>query len=429
MVHTCCTPKAEKERIFSEAADLGAGYVRVDVELDGIFTGLGPHWGGLDQVIALSKQYDLPVLAVLLTPRNYDDADEFASRSGEIVEHAGSAIDHWEVLNEPDGDWAFAGTAEDYARILSATYDAIKAKAPGATIVLGGLMRPHEPEWLQRVFDTPGADAVHKFDIANVHLRGPVDAVVRRYGEFRSWLAERGFTGPLWVTELGYAADPAFQSDPAYRGGDAPQAAYYTQALLGLGEVGAPQVFATLHDGGLDGEYATEGLERLDETPGGDYPVTRRPSFAAVRRLVDDWDQLMAWRSEQREHEQGERVEQAKSALWSTDAGIARDKFREARAQVHTVQGDLARMARANRAARGDRASRAARVARADAAARKRSPRATARLERRLARARALFAGCRAALAWKSAIAHWHSQRAYDHAVAVALLKQRIAGG
>jgi hypothetical protein len=391
MVHTCCTPKAEQERIFSEAKALGAGYVRVDVELDGIFSGLGKHWGGLDHVIAMSKKYDLPVLAILLTPRDYTDADEFASRSGEVVEHAGDAIDHWEVLNEPDGDWAFAGTAEDYALILSATHDAIKARNPDAGVVLGGLMRPHEPEWLQRVFDTPGADAIHKFDIANVHLRGPVDAVVHRYGEFRSWLAARGFTGPLWVTEHGYAADPAFQSDAAYRGGDAAQAAYLTQTLVGLGEVGAPQVFVTLHDGGLDGEYATEGLERIDETPGGDYPVTRRPSFAALRRLVDGWDQIMAWRAEQRDEEQEQRVEQGKAALWRTDARTARDKFREARTSVHAAQ----------RSGIGPR----------------------------LDRARALLAGTRTALLWKSAIVRWHSQRAYDHAVAVALLKQRIAGG
>ena len=117
-------------------------------------------------------------------------------------------------MNEPDGDWAFEGTPEEYAAMLSAAYDGIKARVPDAQVVLGGLMRPHEPGWLERVFATPGADAIHKFDIANVHLRGPVDAVVRRYGEFRAWLGAHGFDGPLWVTEHGYPADPAFQVDP-----------------------------------------------------------------------------------------------------------------------------------------------------------------------------------------------------------------------
>jgi hypothetical protein len=403
MVHTCCMPKAEKERVFSEAKALGASYIRVDVEPNGIFSGPVPHWGALDQVIELSKKYDLPVLAILVTPREYTNADEFGSRSGAIAEHAGDAIDHWEILNEPDGDWAFAGTPEQYARMLSAAHDAIKAHQPGATVLLGGLQRPHEPGWLERVFATPGADAIHKFDVANVHLRGPVDAVVRRYGVFKSWLADRGFAGPLWVTEHGYSADPAFQSDPAYRDGEAAQGAYLTQTLLGLGEVGAPQVFVTLHDGGLDGEYATEGLERIDTTPGGDYAVARRPAFAAVRRLVDEWDQLLAWRAEQRDHEEAQRVEQGKAALWATDARTARDKFRAARLQVHAAQDDVARPRLASRT--------------------------KARLARRLDRARALLAGTRTALLWKGAIANWYTQRAYEHGVAAAMLRERIAGG
>jgi hypothetical protein len=405
MVHTCCTPAAEKERIFSEAHDLGASYVRVDVELSGIFSAPGaePSWDNLDQVIELSEKYRVRVLGILLGSPGWADAEEYGRLSGLVAEHAGSVIDHWEIWNEPDGDWAFDGTPEDYARMLGAAHDRIKAKAPADQIVLGGLARPHEPGWLEHVFATPGADALHKFDIANVHLRGPVDAVVRRYDTFRSWLADHGFHGPLWVTELGYAADPAFQSDPAYRAGDASQAAYLTQSLLGLGEVGAPEVFVTLRDNGaLEGKYVNEGLVQIDETPGGDYPVARRPSFAAVHRLIGEWDQLLSWRALQREHERDQRLEQAKAAIWGGEARIAREQFRAARLHVHDAQDDLARPRLAART--------------------------EARLTRRLARARALAAGTRAALFFKGAVAGWHSQRARDHAFAVALLKQKIAG-
>jgi hypothetical protein len=394
MVHTCCTPAAEKERIFSEAEDLGAGYVRVDVELSGIFSGPGaePNWDGLDNVIDLSREHHVRVLGILLGSPHWANEEDYGRLSGLVAEHAGGAIDHWEIWNEPDGDWSFDGTPEDYARMLSAAHDEIKARAPADQIVLGGLARPHEPDWLQRVFDTPGADALNKFDIANIHERGPVDAVVHRYEAFRSWLAERGFHGPLWVTELGYPADPAFQTDPAYAGGDASQAAYLTQAFVGLGELGAPEVFVTLRDNAaLESKYVTEGLAQIDETPGGDYPVTRRPSFAAVRRLVDGWDQLMAWRAEQRDQEEEQRVEQAKAALWRTDARTARDKFREARVSLHAAQ-------------------RSGVTGRVD-------------------RARALLAGTHTVLLLKGAIANWHVQRAGAHAAAVALLKTAIAGG
>jgi hypothetical protein len=406
MVHTCCTPKAEKERIFSEAAALGARYVRVDVELDGIFKtpGAEPDWTGLDEVLDLSKEHHVGVLGILLAPHDFTDAEEYGRQSGAVAEHAGDAITHWEVLNEPDGDWAWGGTARDYARMLGAAHDAIKARAPGDQIVLGGLMKPHEPGWLGQVLDTPGADALHKFDIANIHMRGPLDAVIRRYGEFRSWIRARGWDGPVWVTELGYPADPAYQSDPAYNGGEPSQAAYLTQALVGLGEVGAPDVFVTLHDGDLDGEYATEGLEHIDATPGGDYPVTRRPAFAALSRVVDDWDQLLAWRAEQRDEEGEQRVEQGKAAISADEARAMRDKVRAAIAHVHATQDDVAHAAGAGSGARAGHA--------AD----------------RLYRARALLAGARTAFLWKSAVARWHSRRADDHAAAALLLKVKIAG-
>ncbi len=422
MIHTCCTPSAMKERVFSEAKELGAGYIRVDVEMNSIFEGPGgsksptPDWSGLDEMVALSKTYELPVLAILLAPPKFTsacperwpnsshcaaaDTAEFGALAGQIAEHAAGTIRHWEIVNEPDADWAFDGTPEQYAAMLSAAYDGIKGQVPEAQVVLGGLARPHAPGWLERVFATPGADAIHKFDIANIHLRGPVDAVVQRYGEFRSWLEARGFTGPLWVTEHGYPADPAFQTDRAYAGGDPSQAAYLTQTLVGLGEVGAEQVFVTLRDEGA-GEYASEGLEHIDEAAAD--PVARRESFAAVQRIVDNWGQLMAWRDEQRENEREQGVEQAKAALWASDVRTARTKFHGARLRVHAAQDELARP--------------------------RRSQRALFRLERRLARARALLAGRRTVLLLNTALARWHSERAQERAAAVALLKQRIAGG
>jgi hypothetical protein len=422
MVHTCCTSDAMKERIFDEAEAVGADFVRVDVEMGAIFEGPGgqkggqPDWKQLDEVLELAREHHLRVLGVLLGAPAYistcpgrwpdagrcaaADAGEFGRLAGEIADHAKDGIHYWEVVNEPDGDWAFEGTPEQYAAMLSASYDGIKARVPDASVVLGGIMKPHEPGWLERVFATPGADAIHKFDIANVHLRGPVGAVVRRYTEFRAWLSARGFSGPLWVTEHGYPADPAYQVDPAFTGGDAAQAGYLTQSLLGLGEVGAGQVFVTLRDN-LEGEYATEGLVHIDSAP--DAPATRRASFDAVRRLTTNWDQLMAWRREQRENERLVQEYQAIAAVEAGEARIARVKFEQARALVHAAQDRFA-----------------------DAP---RSERVKKRLLRRLARARALLAGRRTALLWHSACSRWQRSRAAERRAAVEALKAQIAGG
>jgi hypothetical protein len=325
-VYTCCMADATKERIFAEAEAVGADFIRVDIEMSGIFNGQGsasrddPDWTKLDQVMQLARKHHLQVLGLLLAPPAYistcptgpdpgrcavADTTEFGRLAGEIAEHAQDTIRHWEILNEPDADWAFTGTPEQYAAMLSAAHDGIKARVPDTGVVLGGISRPKDPAWLERMFATPGTDAIHKFDIANMHLRGPVAPVVSRHRQFRAWLGDRGFKGPLWITELGYPADPAFQVDPSFTGGDAGQAAYLTQSLVDLGEAGAEQVFVTLRDSG-EGAYASEGLVHMDEAPGG--VTTRRESFYAVRRLATNWDPLMVWRREQPKSDPGARL-------------------------------------------------------------------------------------------------------------------------
>jgi polysaccharide biosynthesis protein PslG len=308
MVHTCCTPAAMKERIFAEAATAGAEFIRVDVELGGIFDAEGnPDWRGLDGVIALAERHDMEVLGVILgIPSRLSscpergaeaalcparDPAEFGRLAGEVAAHASDSIRHWEILNEPDADWAFKGTAEDYARMLSAAYDAIHARVPEARVVLGGVERPREHAWTERMLATPGADAARKFDIAALHLRlrlrnvlADLPAYLRSY---RDLMAARGFHGPVWVTEHGYPADPAFQWDPAYRGGDAAQAAFLRDSIPRLRAAGADQVFVTLRDN-LWGEYLSEGLVHIDESVP-TYPAVRRPAFGVSRGLSDEW--------------------------------------------------------------------------------------------------------------------------------------------
>lgn len=403
MVHTCCSSDAMKERIFAEAEAVGAEYIRVDVEMNAIFEGPGgvkrdkPDWRQLDHVLELADTHHLRVLGLLLGAPG--DPAAFGRMAGEIAEHARDTIRDWEILNEPDAAWAFDGTPEQYAAMLSTAHDEIESRAPEARIVFGGLANPRDPSWLERVLATPGADAIHKFDIANVHLRGPVELVVNRYREFRDWLRAHGFTGPLWVTEQGYPADPAYQDDPRFTGGDAAQAAYLTQSLVDLGEVGAEQVFVTLRDN-LEGAYASEGLVHIEDTP--EAPSARRPSFDAVRRLATNWDQVMGWRRDQRENERLVQLHQANASSEAGVARIARGRLVLARALVREAQAAV------------KQAPRSARVGE--------------RILRRLARVRALVARLRTEVAWHGALARWERGRAYEHAVAGELLRKKIAG-
>jgi hypothetical protein len=317
---TCCTPAALQDRMFAEAAASGAEYVRVDVELHGIY-GAGPDrpdWSRLDRMIELARRHDLKLLGILrgsplwlsgcskCAPR---DPAEWGRLAGEVAAHARGEIDHWEILNEPDARWAFTGSPEIYARMLGAAYDAIKREAPDSRVVFGGVERPREHDWIERVLATPGADAADKFDIAAVHLRLRLRNRLPELGEWlRDWralLGRHGFHGPVWVTEHGYPADPEFQWDPAYRGtdvasGEAAQARLLHDSIPMLADAGASQVFVTLRDN-LFGEFLSEGIDHIGDEP--PYPVTRRPAFGTVRELAIAWDPQLYTRSGAREQQ------------------------------------------------------------------------------------------------------------------------------
>jgi hypothetical protein len=367
MVHTCCTPAAMKERIFAESKAMGARFIRVDVELHGIFEARGrdPNWERLDAVLELSRRYELPVLGIILSPPDWlslDDAHEFGRLAGEVAAHARHTIGRWEIINEPDGAWAFDGTPEQYARMLRAAYDAIGRRAPEAAVAMGGVMSPHDPSWVERVLATPGADAAHAFDIANLHLRGPARALSAQLTAWRELLARHGFDGPVWVTEHGYPAEPSYQSDLAFRGGEPAQAAYLTQSVLALAEAGASEVFVTLRDN-LDGQFASEGVVALDGGP--HYLARRKPAFAAMRRLVDRWDELTAARAQQRSHEAAARLayEQAAAAVPNVKAQralalAARAKLTRVRARYRRARRPGARVRLAWQVARATREMR-----------------------------------------------------------------------
>ena len=298
-------PFSAEEAMFKEAAAVGASTIRLDIALSGVFPDPGgpPDWSGVDQYMLLARRYHLRVLADLLATPLYlvdcateaesaisyrcppTDPAQWGRDAGLIASHTRGLIDDFEIINEPDGGWAFYGTPQQYARLLSASYEAIHAANPHAQVALGGLMDIASNVWIDAVLATPGADALHRFDIANIHVRtraADAGAVVRRW---RRYFAEKGFTGPLWVTETGYPADPAQQRDPAYQGGALAQTRWVTAVIPAMICAGAAKVFLTERDS-LGGPYASEGfLQSPDPLPA--HPTyTRRPSFYAIRALA-----------------------------------------------------------------------------------------------------------------------------------------------
>jgi hypothetical protein len=262
MIHTCCTPEADREHLIAAAAASGARIVRLDVEVHGIVQWT-PHghrydFSKLDRVVSLGRAHGIRILGILSgTPAGMTDCpsgappeaswkcapadpEDYARHVVAIMEHAGSGVLAWEFWNEPDLGYMYLGTPEAYGRALGA----IHRRAGGRfRITSGGVADLHGGlRFLRRAI---GAGA--RFDIGNVHLRGDgLRKMARRASRF---FGDR----PLWVTEHGYPSHPDAQAQVRYLAGSIPA----------LRAGGADQVFVTLRDigeFGPDSPFASEGI-------------------------------------------------------------------------------------------------------------------------------------------------------------------------
>jgi hypothetical protein len=306
---TLAGPFGAEQAMLSQAAAGGASTVRLDIELTRVFPGAPqPDWASLNQYISLARTYHLRVLGLLDTlpaymvvcppgtPQNIvprcpvSNMSLWAQEVGEIAAHTRGTINEFEILNEPNGQWSFIGSPQQYAAMLSAAYRAIHGANPVAQVLLGGVaLGGHRQlgatSWMDQVLTTPGADALHSFDIANIHVRATAKRVGGIVCGWRQYFASRGFRGPVWVTETGYPANPAYPNDPAYTGGAASQAAFLRAAITNMVGAGAGKVFVTERDLSI-GRWESEGLLQSPDPLPANPSVVRRPSFYTIKQLA-----------------------------------------------------------------------------------------------------------------------------------------------
>jgi hypothetical protein len=305
-----------KQLMFADAAAAGASEIRVDVSLGALNNPwlARDMWKAVDDYVALSRQYGVKVLLDLNSsndPRletcqpgvdgstaqcGVTDVEGYYEEVAALVQRVSGAIDDFEIVNEPDGQWTFTGTPAQYAAMLATAYAAVHDSDPSGRVVLGGIMTPADESWLGTALTTPGLDAAHKFDVANVHLRGTVADLPRQLLAWRKFFAFVGDANvPLWVTETGYPSDPAYQYDPGFRGADglsgqAMQAMFLSKSLPVLLFAGAAKVFVTERDN-LTGQYASEGLIAGNVSDGAQGPPVAipKPAYYTFAYLAHAW--------------------------------------------------------------------------------------------------------------------------------------------
>lgn len=129
-------------------------------------------WGGLDARVNanpgksillanLSASDDIPAWAM---PNGVIRIDQWSNFVFNVVSRYKNQIRYWEDMNEP------AWSAVDYAPILTATANAVKAADPTTTFVaLGGIAKSKISAWLPELWNLLSAETKAKIDVIAVH--------------------------------------------------------------------------------------------------------------------------------------------------------------------------------------------------------------------------------------------------------------------
>ncbi|HEV3033667.1 MAG TPA: cellulase family glycosylhydrolase [Solirubrobacteraceae bacterium] len=227
----------------------------------------------------------------------------YAAFVGALAQHFGTKVSAYEIWNEEDSSswWAGGPNPAAYTQLLEATYPAIKAADPSATIVLGGLTG-NDYEFLEGVYQAGGKGS---FDAVGVHtdtacnklspyefLRGAGNRLVAdsflAYREVHAVMLANGDDKPIWMTELSWRTTNATCPEGAWAGQTAEgvseeqQNTYLRQAYHCMAE--DPYVQVALWFPLEDEGSVLSGLLRSDGS--------HKPSFAAMRAYAHEGDKL-----------------------------------------------------------------------------------------------------------------------------------------
>jgi len=205
-------PQAPRSTIAMRNA--GLGWVRTDFWRSEIQTAPGVwDYSRMDRTVEYAHNAGLQVLPILdydvpWAKPAHEHLDEWLEYVNRTVTRYKDRISHWEVWNEPNHAlfWPDPADPTGYVKLLQATYPAIKAIDPDATVLLAGLS--HVPfHWLEPFYEAGGGDF---FDVMNVHpYRFPAPPEAGRLYEdliqLRQLMAKYGDGDkPIWVTEIGW---------------------------------------------------------------------------------------------------------------------------------------------------------------------------------------------------------------------------------
>lgn len=244
---------------------------------------------------------------------SHDDADNlWANYVRRIAEYYGPrGVHRWIIWNEPDIDQGvygseWAGSVEDYYRLVKVAYLVLQETDPEATVHLAGLTFWHDvvngrEQYLRRFLrvataDPEAAEYDFFFDVISLHIYFRSETVGDIVRQIDAIQKEFGLDKPIWINETNAAPtqDPLWPvTRPQFQLDLAQQASYIVQAhalgfAAGAERIGVYKFF----DVGLAAGEESFGLIRADGS--------LRPAYDALQttvRVLRDFSSVESRRS------------------------------------------------------------------------------------------------------------------------------------
>jgi polysaccharide biosynthesis protein PslG len=220
---------ADQEREYALLSDLGARWIRVEVNWAEVEPARGRYhaWslGQIDAAVRRNRAAGRRVVILIgkaprwasgsadqgSPPRDPADYARFAAMLAR--RYAGDGIAGYEIWNEPNIGrfWGGRPDAAAYVRLLRAAGGAIRAADPRARIVFGGLST-NDVEYVRAAY---AAGAKGQFDVMALHPyscetrveRGNAPGSFLGYRAVRAFMAAQDDRRPMWFTEFGWSTN------------------------------------------------------------------------------------------------------------------------------------------------------------------------------------------------------------------------------
>jgi hypothetical protein len=207
-------------RRLQAVVDSGAKWDRCDFWWTRIEPEQGTFvWADYDWVIEQYEKAGVQVMPILcyasawnkgVAPVTDDERQRYANFVYEVVKRYKGRVKAYEIWNEPNITpfWEPKPHAPDYVKLLAVAYAAAK-KADPDVIVVGGVIAGIDYPFIEAMLKE---GAAKHMDVFSFHpYQGDLGSVGPDEGNLagqiqshRALLQKYGFTGPIWITEIGH---------------------------------------------------------------------------------------------------------------------------------------------------------------------------------------------------------------------------------